>query len=511
MTIIFLHRPNATAGGDFVALNGYTNALKEAGVTVELRSADNPGDLTTADYVHLWAACSPDWGLRAAHETKRQGARLIITPFWWSRAERQAFYGKPGQDLVPGYTEAVAHTLRLADVLFPVTMSEAQQCWLLAPRARVHIVPMGVDRPQIEQQPAEDYVLCIGRIEPHKNQFSLTKACEMLGVQLSFVGAKGDKRYADYIINEYAHVSWFGNVTDGVKYDLLSRARVHALPSFFENPGLVHGEAALLGVPSVMGNRGAEAEHWGAGGIYCDPTSVDDIAAAINEAWRRPRGQWAHVPTWEESAWYALQWLGGNRIKSERAVEIPWMLGKASGAKCILDVGSAGAKYLPSLALKGESVTAIDTRPFNVPVGISGYQLDARYMPVEWAGRFDVVTCVSVLDHVGLDAYGNTEDEQALPAVANELGRVTAKGGRLLVTVPVGKPQLTTHPNGGQRVFALDEITNLFTADLWRVVSQTFWKRDGDDYMQATADEIANADYNGWRADAAGAWEFERR
>lgn len=509
MKIILLHRPNATSGGDFVALNGYANALSKAAVTVELRPADNPGDLSTADFVHLWAACSPDWGLPAALEAKRQGARLIITPFWWSRAERQAFYGRAGQDLVPGYTEGVAQTLQLADVLFPVTMSEAQQCWLLAPRAKVHVVPMGVDIPPTAPQPPGDYVLCIGRIEPHKNQLLLARACLMLGVGLVLIGARGDTRYANYL-TEYENVSWRGDVTDEAKYGLLACARVHALPSFFENPGLVHGEAALLGVPAVMGNRGCEPEFYGAGGIYCDPTSVDDIASAIVEAWGRPRGQWAYVPTWEEAARKALQWLGACRVKTERAVEIPWVLGKLDGANHILDVGSAGAKYLPSLALRGESVTAIDTRPFAAPPGIDGRQMDARHLPADWNGRFDAITCISVLDHVGLDAYGNTEDKEALPAVIAELERVTVKGGRLLLTVPVGKPQLTTHPGGGQRVFSPNEITDLFPAGMWRMSDCAFWKRSGDDYERATADEVASAGYDGWRADAAGAWEIER-
>ena len=307
-----LHRPNMTSGGDYVALSGYTAALQRAGVEVTCRNADIPGDCTGFDYVHLWAACSPDWGLGAAVEAKRQGARLIITPFWWDRAERQAFYGRPGQDLVPGYTTAVGETLRLADVLFPVTMSEAAQCWNLAPRAKVWPVPMGTDRPRIEAQPAEDYVLCVGRIEPHKNQLSLVRACESLGVSLLLVGKSANNDYTRAVGDGAGDVG-ICEADDEARAIFLSSARVHALPSFFENPGLVHMEAAVMGIPAVMGNRGCEPEFFGPGGIYCDPTSVDDIAAAIAEAWDRPRGQWAEMPTWDDAASRAMEWMEANQ------------------------------------------------------------------------------------------------------------------------------------------------------------------------------------------------------
>jgi glycosyltransferase involved in cell wall biosynthesis len=314
MKILFLHRPDMTSGGDYVALNGYTAALERMGIEATRRNATEPGDVSGFDFVHLWAACSPDWGLPAAYHAKQQGARLIVTPFWWDRAERQAFYGRPGQDLAEGYTPAVGQTLQLADVLFPVTMSEAGQCWKRAPRAKVWPVPMGVDRPEVTAaEKPDDYVLCIGRIEPHKNQHSLAAACYKLGIHLKLMGAVSDQIYSEHV-SRAAHnnVVKMSGAWNREISAYLSRARVHALPSFFENPGLVHMEAAVMGIPAVMGNRGCEPEFFGPGGIYCDPTSVDDIAAAIAEAWERPRGQWATLPTWDEAASVAMEWMEGN-------------------------------------------------------------------------------------------------------------------------------------------------------------------------------------------------------
>lgn len=509
MKIIILHRPDTVLGGDMIALRRYAGELTALGVDVELRPATQLNDLCRADFVHLWAACSPDWGLPAAREAKRQGARLIVTPFWWSRAERLAFYQHKG-DVAPGYTEAVGETLRLADVLFTVTMSEVVECWKLAPRTAVHVVPMGFDEPPVMAQPTEDYVLCIGRIEPHKNQFMLAAACHHLGLRLILLGEERNG-YAAAIREHYPQTEFVTDANDATKWDLLSHARVHALPSFFENPGLVHGEAALLGIPAVMGSHGCEPEFFGQGGIYCNPTNLDDIAQAIIAAWNRPRQRWAVLPTWKQAAGSAMLWMEYMRVKTERAVETPWVLERVNGARDVLDIGSAGAKYLPALAYLSGHLTAVDTRPFTAPDGVEAHVLDARNLPEEWSNRFDLVTCVSVLDHVGLDAYGNVADETALTAVCDAMIRVLKPGGRLLVTVPVGKPQLTTHPGGGQRVFGAQELPMQISNKKLKLNSESFWNRYNDEYLPCSGEDVETADYDTWRADAVGCYEFVKR
>ena len=311
MRVCILHRPGATSGGDWVALNGYADGLRRKGVEVELRNASSLGMLDTYDYVHLWAACSPDWGLLAAHEAKKQGATLIITPFWWSRAERQAHFGRAGLDLAEGYTPAVAETLRLADMLFPVTMSEAVECWKLAPQAPVWVVPMGIDRPSVKAVDVpEDYVLCVGRIEPHKNQYMLAQACHRLGYRLVLVGQTTSEAYTQQVVQASGNrVELIRDADKNTRERLLSYARVHALPSFFENPGLAHGEALSIGVPAVMGYKGCEPETYRQAGFYCDPYSLESICEALARAWQMERMPPVFVPTWYEAAGRALEWM----------------------------------------------------------------------------------------------------------------------------------------------------------------------------------------------------------
>ena len=309
MKICILHRPNAMSGGDWVALTGYGAGLRDHGVEVDLRSANDIGSLKDFDYVHLWAACSPDWGLPAAREAKRQGKKLIITPFWWSRDKRQEFYGRKGLDLVEGYTPAVAETLKLADALFTVTRSEAEQCLMLAPDATCLIVPVGIDNP-IQAGPEPDhYILCVGRIEPHKNQHSLAAACNQLGHRLVLLGQTMSEGYTDLVRDKGGWVVDLREGGDLLKAQLLARARVHALPSFFENPGLVHMESLAAGVPSVMGSWGTEPEFFSGLGQFCDPSSVNSIAEAIEIAWKLKRVRPAIFKTWSEVAEIALKWM----------------------------------------------------------------------------------------------------------------------------------------------------------------------------------------------------------
>jgi hypothetical protein len=58
--------------------------------------------------------------------------------------------------------------------------------------------------------------------------------------------------------------------------------------------------------------------------------------------------------------------------------------------------------------------------PANVFIGSAGKLPDA------WTAHFDLVTCISVLDHVGLDAYGNATDSNLIDDVMTEIERVLA-------------------------------------------------------------------------------------
>jgi SAM-dependent methyltransferase len=201
--------------------------------------------------------------------------------------------------------------------------------------------------------------------------------------------------------------------------------------------------------------------------------------------------------------------------ETERVVEIPWLLSKLNHPNRILDIGSCDATYLPDLLTAGAAeVWALDVRPFQAPPGVRAVVCSAAEMPSHWTGYFDLLTCVSVIDHVGLDAYGQAEQPGLLEQVCAEMYRVLAPGGRLLLTVPFGRDHTTTHPGGGQRVFGLPALQDLFPLTRWDDLSFSVWRLEGDIYQRVPINRVwkdaAQAEYAGHRAGAVIALELEK-
>jgi SAM-dependent methyltransferase len=127
----------------------------------------------------------------------------------------------------------------------------------------------------------------------------------------------------------------------------------------------------------------------------------------------------------------------------ERLVEIPWVLSRYRGEPRVLDVGYANADpaYLAALAAAApDEVIGLDPVPREVG-GFRGVGGDLRALPFE-DGAFDVVLCVSTIEHVGRDnsVYGADaeRDDAGIPLALVELRRVAS---RILLTVPTGAPE----------------------------------------------------------------------
>jgi SAM-dependent methyltransferase len=151
----------------------------------------------------------------------------------------------------------------------------------------------------------------------------------------------------------------------------------------------------------------------------------DGLARARFERARGGRPRELRAPAWSD----------------ERAIEIPWVLSRCAQARRVLDVGTAFAEpaYVEGLRELGaaELVTVDLAHPADVIA-------DVRSLPFD-DGAFDVIVCVSTLEHVGRDiAVYSVEaprDDAGDEAALRELHRVLARDGRLLVTVPTGAPE----------------------------------------------------------------------
>lgn len=69
------------------------------------------------------------------------------------------------------------------------------------------------------------------------------------------------------------------------------------------------------------------------------------------------------------------------------------------------------------------------------------------------------LSCMHVVEHVGLGRYGDPLDPDGDLKAVDELKRVLAPGGTLLFVVPVGRPRIMFNAH---RIYSFDQITGYF-------------------------------------------------
>ncbi len=150
---------------------------------------------------------------------------------------------------------------------------------------------------------AGPYVLCVGQLQPRKNNIALLSAFASIApdfpdLTLVFVGRPVSAEYMVSLQNAVAEAGLDGRVVflhaaDNILLRrLYTRAECLIYPSLFEGFGLPVLESMQCGVPVITSNTSSLPEVAGEAGLLVDPRSHDDLAAAIkrylsDEALRR--------------------------------------------------------------------------------------------------------------------------------------------------------------------------------------------------------------------------------
>jgi glycosyltransferase involved in cell wall biosynthesis len=128
----------------------------------------------------------------------------------------------------------------------------------------------------------------------HKNHKSLLRAIDMLkgkypDLVMVFVGHKGYRYESIYELVEKLgltkRVFFLGHVPDRDMGEFYRRARGLVMPTFFGPTNIPPLEANALGCPVAISGIYGMPEQLGDAAIYFDPSSVEDIAKAIEELW----------------------------------------------------------------------------------------------------------------------------------------------------------------------------------------------------------------------------------
>ncbi len=251
-------------------------------------------------------------GLELARRARAEGTPVVLSPIcWFQPAALWALEPGPGRKLaglaawslrrawprLPGWRREL---LGLCDRILPNSRAEAHQlCTLFgAEAARMEVVPNGVLQRFSLATPAlfrerfgpGDFVLFVGRVEPRKNLLGLIAAVRSLGLRLVVIGAappECSEYRAQCLAAGGDAVLWLAAMghEDPLLASAYAAARVFALPSWFETPGLAALEAALAGTAVVITPFGSAREYFGDRAVYARPDRPDEMRRSIINAY----------------------------------------------------------------------------------------------------------------------------------------------------------------------------------------------------------------------------------
>lgn len=196
------------------------------------------------------------------------------------------------------FAAAARELLSAVSIILPNSQAEADIIYRqFKLRPETVIVPNAADAADFAAGEAEsesrrrERVLCVGRIEPRKNQLALLEALRDTDISVTLVGRAGrfNQAYARRcraVAN--AHTIFIDHQTPAELCKLYHTARVHACVSWYETPGLASLEAGLAGCRLVVTPGGSTREYFGDDAHYCQPGDPISIRAAIEAALAAP-------------------------------------------------------------------------------------------------------------------------------------------------------------------------------------------------------------------------------
>ncbi len=198
-------------------------------------------------------------------------------------------------------------SIREANVILVPSRSTQRglESLLAAPDSRIRFVPYGVEecfqprdrlasarRTAQRYGTSEDYLCCVGTIEPRKNLATLIEAARILrdrhqtSVQLVIAGARGwkdsalHKRVAASGFTE-KEIKFLGYVPEQDMPYLYAGASVFVFPSLYEGFGFPLLEAMACGAPIVASNVSSIPEVADGAALLVDPQQAGELAAEI--------------------------------------------------------------------------------------------------------------------------------------------------------------------------------------------------------------------------------------
>lgn len=150
-----------------------------------------------------------------------------------------------------------------------------------------HILEMDADDSIIDKHKLKktEYVLAVSSMSPNKNFATIVKAIEQLGeidYPIVVCGGANPQIFSTSDIQSNSKIKYLGYVNDAELKALYRNAGCFVYPSFYEGFGLPPLEAIACGCPVLVSNTASLPEIFSDAALYCNPSSVDDVAEKIS-------------------------------------------------------------------------------------------------------------------------------------------------------------------------------------------------------------------------------------
>lgn len=342
-------------GGDTVQMLKTKEQLEKLGIEVDLSLELRP-DLSQYEVIHIFNLTRVQETYIQVQNAVEQNKPVVFSTIYWPNLEFEktagmgirGFLGKllsinqmeslkalmkfvvlGERDegtrtlITHRYQDMQRFILENISIYLPNAMEEIEQIRLnlnyKVDSEDVVVVPNAIDdvsaREALETEDHEfkkyqDWVICVGRIDARKNQLKLIEAVAGTEYKLLLVGKKspGQKKYYERVmsaISRNPNIEYIEQIPNEKLYQLYKVCKVSVLPSWFETPGLVSLEAAVMGCNIVVSPKGTTKAYFGEYAYYCDVMNSGSIREQLDKAYHSPYDAAIQTKILTEYTWSA--------------------------------------------------------------------------------------------------------------------------------------------------------------------------------------------------------------
>lgn len=137
-----------------------------------------------------------------------------------------------------------------------------------------------------------------------------------------------------------------------------------------------------------------------------------------------------------------------------------WAARKVADQKPAKHVDISSSLYFSGIVSAFVPVEFYDYRPADLQLSnLKSASADLTSLPFT-DGSIDSLSCMHVIEHIGLGRYGDPIDPEGDIKSAKELSRVLSTGGKLLFVTPVGSEAIIEY--NAHRIYSYDTVLTLF-------------------------------------------------